>query len=611
MESPPDVEAAGTGWIRGRFFTRYGPCREAEVGLYGTGHSTVTDSLGRFLLGDVPAGTCSLYSQTYRFLRRVDVVAGDTTIANMAYDYPTEETVEWWDPIRVEFRLDVPPGLGCDGLMLFADGSLRPADRTGPCSYSVRMPPDFCEISWSLPWLGERTRRLRDCKAVREGPVVLRADTALAPAWLDSSPFLAPLDEEEYPLAIADREPDEWVSPEWAVETIVLDAREWTQWLPFRALRFLFEDGGEERWRAVAVHPDGYVVAGEEGTVRREDLDVGVPAAWLSPRGERALLRVRPVLEEGAAYAILDTGSGRMRPFDPFPELTVSEEGLYEGPGGNTVITRPARRFRVYDSGRVLGRYDHELRGYDASGRQTLQFVPNERSAPYEATVRCDMADGVERWALLLTSRDMGPLLFGGDTEHAYSYPSVRGGIVSTSRPVLSRDATRIACLNGRHALVTASMDEWDTGIFPYAGSMCEDPVFSPDGALLAGVVEESHGPTMEPCCFVCSTAAPQRIVTSFPAFTVHWSGARPLELTDDGLLMVRMGKRGNGISGRRYAILDADGEPVWMSHYTAGHPGRAARPVPRFAVSSPSGSRFAYSDGRFIRVLTLERKEP
>ena len=579
--------------------------------MYGTENCTVTDSLGRFLLGGVPAGTCSLHSQSYRSLRRVDVVAGDTTIANMAHDYPTEEVTEWWDPVRVEFRLEVPQGFGCDGFMLFADGSLRPADRTGPCSYSVRMPPDFYEISWSLPWMGERTRPLRDCKAVRQEPVVLRADTALAPAWVDSSPFLAPLGEDGYPLAIADREPDEWLSPRWTAEVHTFDPREWMQWMPFRALRFVFEDGGEERWRAVAVHPDGYVVAGEDGTVRREELDVGVRAAWLSPRGERALLMVRPVLEEGAGYAILDTGSGRMRPFDPFPELTVSEEGLYEGPGGNTVITRPARRFRVYDSGRVLGRYDHELRGYDESGRQTLQFVPSERSAPYEATTRCDIAHGAERWALLLTSRDMGPLLFGGDTEHAYSYPSVRGGIVSTSRPVLSEDGARIACLNGRHALVTASMDEWDTGIFPYAGSLCEDPVFSPDGTLLAGVVEQRRGHAAEPCCFVCSTAVPQRIVTSFPAFTVHWSGTCPLELTDDGLLMVRLGKRGNGISGRRYVILDAAGEPVWMSHYIAGHPAWAARPIPRFAVSSPSGKRFAYSDGRFIRVLTLERKEP
>lgn len=614
-----------TGCIEGIIRSRYHRYADTEILLEDTSYSTFTDSSGYFILTDLGPGTYSLYSPVMRMNgfeeKDVIVIAGDTTFANIictmegldSYSYSLERD-EWWEPIELHFKILLPPDMGCDGFRIFAEGSTCPVVRIDDDEYTIEVPPDFGKFTWSLPWLGERSLTLRDCRGTREGPIVLEAEPASNPPWFGECSLLAPLDPVRFPLVQTDLTIDEWESSEWEVDHDIVDPRLWGRQNLKRsgliAFRMIFGTGESEPWLLTMIYHDRYIILPENGSGICKTLDFTVTSARLSPSGKYALLRIADTDDLlTTPYLIMNTRTGVYRSFDPFPEMSFDEEQNYFRPASATII-RPVRSFYISDDGCVIGRFDEELRTYDETGEQVLVLYIMDYVGSYYPSMSFDVEADGEHWAILLKSLKSEPILFLGGI-FGYSECDLDTIPLEMHSGIeLSGSGSVIALRERNGSFKVLNLDTGELTSFPFSGHCIGSPVFSRDGNLIACAIGDHGIPEGDYCCFIGHTDNLAEDVISFPGFTLHWRSPYPAVITDDGWLLLKLEERIGYNNRYRYAILDPGGNLVWMSHCLIKKHSYICYPFPGFETSSPTLNRFAYCDGELIHILTFKRVE-
>ncbi len=623
----PSMGTDYTGCIEGIIRSRYHRYADIEILLEKTSYSTFTDSSGYFILTDVDPGTYILYSPvlgmttTGNNKKNVIVVAGDTAFANIIYTMEgldsysySLELDEWWEPIELHFKLLAPPDRSCAGFRIFAEGSPCPIVIIDDDEYTVEVPPDFGEFTWSLPWLGERSLTLRDCRSTREGPVVLEAEPGSDPPWFGECSLLTPLDNLRFPLAQADYTIDEWESSEWEVEHNIVDPRLWGRQNLKRsgliAFRMIFGTDDSEPWLLTMIYHEGYVILPEYGSGIYRTLDFTVTSARLSPSGKYALLKIADSNNFlTTPYLIMNTRTGIYRSFDPFPEMSFEEEQRYFRPASATIV-HPVRTFFISDDGCVIGRFDEELRTYDETGEQIFVLYIKDYVGSYYPSMSFDVAADGEHWAILLKSLKSEPILLLGGI-HEYSVCDLDTVPMEMhSRIELSGSGSVIALIDRNGSFRILNLDTGELAPFPFSGYCVNSPIFSNDGDLISCAIGDNGIPEGDYCCFIGHTDNLAEDIISFPGFTLHWRSPYPAAITNEGWLLLKLEERIGYNNRYRYAILDPSGNLVWMSHCLIRKHGYISYPFPGFVVSSPTLNRFAYCDGELIHILTFKRAE-
>lgn len=584
---------------------------------------TGTDSLGRFFFGELEPGYYSvtnLNSSVFfgNYTRdSVQVIAGDTTyldmrIMDVSSEYPPPFSWEMQDRgewIELLFEVSVPEDRCTDGLIVYSDGSRCPVDPLENGLYSILVPPDFKIFIWSLPWLGTQRTRIRDCRQVREYPVCLEADTSHQFLWQEVATFYSPALDDRFILSQADQTMNEWTSPEWNVRHEIVDPRLWGDQHLVRSgvmgstIRFL--DDEVESWELTLVYCNKYVVICEETPGIAVSLHPTMRTVDISPSGIFALLR--PLVREFPDHdywLLLNTRTGERSTFDPFPEMFPAEEQGYFRPTSGMVF-RPQRDFFLSDDGTVVGRFDEELRTYDKFGHQNMLLYDRDiaffqsSSSPFIFNTSPDN-DG---WSLLLSTEN-GTRLITGDVADFSEWTIDSESLGPCCRLALSNSCRSVA-ISGRYGdlmmynTISESLDSLRTD-----GSV-NDMILSGDGRLI-GYTSGVYGCFLDFWCYVRDASSiDSDPYLSFPGFSLHWHYPVIQCLADTGWLLLTISARDSSRRYSRFALISNTGELVWLSRGESDLAGRDR--FPTWAEVSQSSNRFAFCDGHFVHILTIE----
>lgn len=620
----PDIS---TGSIEGFLVSAdLGPISGSEIKLLDTGFVTLTDSTGHFYFTDIPPGQYDLHAEAmnwhyspYGLSRKVIVIAGDTTIANVLlserrYEYyrsPIERDI-FWEPLNLHFNISVPEGRSSDGFWITSNSSISSicrATRLDENVFSVEVSPDYGEFTWSLPWMGERRVYVRDSRTTRNSLIELDALPVVEPQWIAGSFPMSPLDEERFPLAVLDHTADEWISEDFIVEHDVIDPRRYgdEKLLNYGLVTqgFYFPSQVNEPWVLAMVFRTRIAVIKENGSEVETELPILVKRALLSSNCQFSLLNASEAESPNTGeYMLLDVNEGKLREFPQVPEDAEMLSGVsFSSHGMNVGYSISWSLFEVSDTGKVICLTDDVIRTFDASGNLLQVFSADSITASDNSKACVAVSPNGSHWAAMISYLGQDPVLLI-DGEQVSSFDLTGDSILADATLQLqwSNGGTYIALANRTGYFGIANKDIPNTTRFPFEGA-CELPLcFSRNDSLFACVtgVDIRGG---DNSILITGTDIPFEENRSFPGYSTFWYKPRTVALNNEGWTMLCVSSRAND-SIHRYAIFDHTGDLIWSSPYNT-----VTDPLTEFAAASPDGYQFSYNDGELTHLLTFERK--
>ncbi len=596
----------GNAWIGGEIIS------DVIASIPGTDISALADSTGTYVLSDLVPGIYSIlvhHTPGGRMIfvaeqDSIEVVADDTTYADVFYrilsSYPNANRPFYYRTIRL--RIINPEERSLDGLLVHTNLSRIPVDRIEPDLFSIGVEGYLSCIYWSLPWMGEQEIAIRDCPATRRYPVNLVAETSIATPWAETLPLFSNVIMDGYPLALADSIYDEWFSENYQLSHTTIDPT--NSAYSSRDSDYLESSvvlNNDNSWELLSVFQDEIVTFNSDSSISRMQIVPDGAACSISPSGNYVL--ICSTTQRKLSWFLINTYSKEIIQIDPFPELLPEEELNYFGEA--TMVITPRRDLRVSDDGSILGVYDKEIRTYYPNGEQNLFINFLDLGNMERGWINVDYSDNYENWVLLY-AYDSKILLVGNN--NSFETIDTDGIDIDRYTSVAISPSGRLLALTGRAG--GFSLYNTETGLLTVleACDKINSLIFSQDDGKLAYIVYDQTGNTT---CKIYDIANEVSLQNSFPAFTLRYV-AGPVCLSNEGWLLMSLAgrsERGNGYTGSRSALMNPDGEVVWLGHHVT-HSSRSVSAISKINTLFPDEFSCILSDGYLIHFLEFTEVE-
>ncbi len=586
----------GNAWFNDAIMPNIG------ASIIDTDISVVADSNGTYVFDNLEPGFYSIKVYDVRsemlFCKErdnIEVVPGDTTYADIfsriLRDNPNDNIPYVYRSILLQ--IDNPEGHSLDGFLAYNGYNRIPTERIDSNLYSIGIVGQFSGFKWSLPWMGEQQVTIRDCPATRRYPVNILAKTSTSTPWAEALPLYSNTNMDEYPLALADSIYDEWCIDNYDLSHTTIDPRREGCSTDSKYIKSSVVLNNDNSWELISVFQDEIVLINSDSSVRRMKIDPEVAGCSISPSGKHVI--VCNIVRGIRTWFLVNTESREITQIDPFPELTLEEEGGYFGEA--TIAITPRRDLRICDDGSILGVYDREIRTYAPNGEQN-QFINFRDFGNFErGWIKIDYSDNNENW-ILLYAYDEKILIQGNndsveviDTEDM-DLDGYTGVIISSSG--------RFLAFTGRAGGLTLYDTENGKSIILERLNTVSSLLFSLDDSKFAYLVDDSQG---NMTCKIYSIANEISLHNSFPSYSLRYVAA-PKHLTNEGWLMMTLGgRRVNGNTGSRSAIVNSEGKMVWLGHHETSL-ARGASRINTMNTSSSDNFSGIISDGYLVHFL-------
>ena len=311
------------------------PLAGATILLLGTPYGAMTDVNGEYLISNLQPGRYSLSVRCVGMgeltIDSVKISAGDTIKIDWELPAPGSYTTSryYWDEFSsvfsaiLEMRQNPVSSNNFDGLTIHADDQYFRESPVSEQVYRIGMPTGCFDIIWNLPSLGERV--IEDV-VLLDGSVIIEEINTSSEIITFPDSILETL---QFPLTIADLTDDEWVSPRYELERILINPAVWGHDslanYGFVGARTFFDNTASgERWRVVMAFHKKIIVLAEDSEPIVHILDISTEAVRFSPRGSYLLAFDciwRSIFSHRGGDAVLiNTENGNSKRFYPFPE---------------------------------------------------------------------------------------------------------------------------------------------------------------------------------------------------------------------------------------------------------------------------------------------------
>ena len=608
-----DQEEESTGYITGVVYDgNMNPLIRATVIVMGTSYGAMTDSTGNYSILNLPAGEYTLQGRMIGLpsetLDSITVIEGQATWQDFILGYDIPMRYEW--PLREDspdtyttlfLRIIGDIEIPIEGLFARTERRYCPVTQLSGFSFLVNVPGGRSTVTICLPYIGVKV--FEDLEFSDDNPPVIILDASRKDLPVDSLTSANPLE-------IADFTEDEWLAPGFTINRTTIALTKWgnneLQNSGFiRKTIVLHSPYAQGSWRILLVYCDRVVVLADG--VDPVEYPIEFPSVKIvyTSRDSRYVLAYDAI---GKGYSsgdviLLDTVTGNSVRFDPSPErLDIPRDILPP----EILICSMNQSIMFFNSG-ILGIMGvNSMKFFNENGELFFTRTYDHFTLRLWQWNHWLSADGSRIFALGYKEGKKYFFTFDNnfrilsevyipDSIWTTKFGTLRGSDTSLTKVLATDDGGSLFVLDTQSGQLMHRFSEVNILNSKLSRNGCYVGYISRENMM------DDHNNLLgfNDNCFVWNLDTGS-ILHNFRG-TEEWPMMNLCAVTDLGGIVLMLTERFNRSRiNSRLAIIAGNGELLWMS---------SARRVYDFLGIADNGMRIAYTDGRFVNILSFTQE--